>query len=149
MTRPLGDDNLNVETKVGRVRYRTTRLERRPAPAAWTIKVYDDLTAAAVGDGKFIFAIPVEVDGMRLDLAHAFVTTAGGLVTVQIRNVTQAHDMLSTPITIDAGEYTSHTAATPPVVNDTYSLVNSGDRIAVDVDAAGGGALGLGVNIGF
>jgi hypothetical protein len=45
--------------------------------------------------------------------------------------------MLSTKITIDVSEYTSYTAATPCVINNSYKLVSTGDRIAIDVDIAG------------
>lgn len=95
------------------------------------------------GDGKRIITIPQEIDGWRLVAAHAgnYTPYSGGTVTVQIRNVTDSVDMLTTRITIEANEYSSYTAATPPVINTANSLVSSGDRIAVDVDVAGGKGL--------
>jgi hypothetical protein len=57
--------------------------------------------------------------------------------------------MLTTPITIDPGEFTSFTAATPAVINTANDLVATGDLIAIDVDVAGTGAKGLGVILEF
>jgi hypothetical protein len=115
------------------------------------IKVIDDTTTLTTGDGKIIFCIPVELNGYNLVDADAFVTTvsSSGLPTVQIRNVTDSQDMLSTSITIDANEFTSYTAATAPVINASYDDVATGDRIAIDVDVAGTEAKGLGVILSF
>lgn len=115
------------------------------------VKVIDDATTLTTGDGKVIFLIPQELNGYNLVGANAFVTTvsSSGTPTVQIRNVTDAVDMLSTRITIDANEYTSYTAAAAAVVNATYDDVATGDRLAVDVDVAGTGAKGLGIVLTF
>lgn len=115
------------------------------------IKVVADDTIVTTGDGKFIFAIPIDLDSTLLSALAAYVTTvsSSGTPTVQIRNVTTGHDMLTTPITIQAGDTTSYTSPAPPVVNSTYATVTYGDLIAVDVDAAGTGAKGLGVILTF
>jgi hypothetical protein len=115
------------------------------------LKVIDDATTLTTGDGKVIFCIPAALGGCDLTAAHAFVTTnsSSGTPTVQIRNVTQAADMLSTRITIDANEATSYTAAAAPVIDTTNDDVATGDLIAVDVDVAGTGAKGLGVILTF
>lgn len=115
------------------------------------IKVFDDATALSTGDGKLIFGVDDNMDAWRLIDADAYVTTvsSSGAPTVQIRNVTAAVDMLSTSITIDANEFTSYTAATPPVVNASNAKVAAGDRIAIDVDGAGTDAKGLGVWLEF
>jgi hypothetical protein len=115
------------------------------------IKVFADTKLVAAGDGKFIFAVSDDMDGMVLIDADAYVTTvsSSGAVNVQIRNITQATDMLSTAITIDAGETTSYTATTAPVVNAATNDVTVADLIAIDVDAAGSGAKGLGVILEF
>jgi biotin carboxyl carrier protein len=115
------------------------------------VKVIDDLTTLTTGDGKVIFLVPQELNGYNLVGANAFVTTvsSSGTPTIQIRNVTDSVDMLSTRITIDASEYTSYTAAAAAVVNATYDDVATGDRLAVDVDVAGTGAKGLGIVLTF
>lgn len=115
------------------------------------VKVIDDTTTLTTGDGKVIFCIPLELNGCDLTLAHAFVTTvsSSGTPTVQIRNVTQTADMLTTRITIDASEFTSYTAAAAPVIDTGNDDVATGDLVAVDVDVAGTGAKGLGVILTF
>lgn len=115
------------------------------------IKVFSDASVVTTGDGKFIWAIPEDLHGASLISAHAYVTTvsSSGTPTVQLRNVTQAADMLTTRITIDASEYTSYTAATAPVIDAANDDVAKGDRIAIDVDVAGTGAKGLGVIVRF
>lgn len=107
----------------------------------------DSSIVVSTGDAKFVFWIPDDLDNTELVGAAAGVSVAG-TVTVQIRNVTQAFDFLSTKITIDSGEYTSYTAAIPPVITANQPVAK-GDRIAIDVDAAGGTAEGLGVLLEF
>lgn len=115
------------------------------------IKVFGDNLVVSSGDGKFIFACSDDMDGMNLVDADAFITTvsSSGIVTVQIRNITQAADMLSTRITIDVGEFTSYSAATAPAIDTGNDDVAMADRIAIDVDVAGTGAKGLGVILAF
>lgn len=134
--------------------FRTRQLFRRPAPATtaqFDIKVISDTAVLTTGDGQFIFAIPLDLNGRNLTTVAAYVTTvsSSGIPTVQIRNVTQTADMLTTKITIDASEFTSYTAATPAMIDTANDDVATGDRIAVDVDVAGTGAKGLGVILGF
>lgn len=108
-------------------------------------------SALTTGDGKAYFFISPELNGYNLVDADAAVTTvsSSGTPTVQIHNVTQAADMLSTPITIDASEKTSYTAATPPVVDTGNDDVATGDELRIDVDVAGTGAKGLTVILSF
>ena len=115
------------------------------------IKLIDDATALTTGDGKLIFMIPEELNGMNLVKAHAGVTTvsSSGTPTFQIRNVTDSVDMLSTAITIDANEYTSYTAATAPVIDTSHDDVATGDRIAIDCDTAGTGTKGAIIYLAF
>ena len=115
------------------------------------IKVVDDNTVLTTGDGKIIFCIPPELNGYNLVAAAAFVSTvsSSGLPTVQLRNVTDSVDMLSTKVSIDANEYTSYTAAAAAVIDTAHDDVATGDLIAVDVDVAGTGTKGLGVILNF
>jgi len=111
------------------------------------IKVIDDATTLTTGDGKVIFNVPLELDNTLIISAHAFVSTvsSSGAVTVQIRNVTDSVDVLSTAITIDQSEFDSYTAATPPVILFANAQFAKSDRIAIDVDGAGTGTKGLSV----
>lgn len=90
-----------------------------------------------VGDGAYYFDIPEEMNGWELTDVHAHAITApsGGLVQVQIRNVTDSVDALSTVLSIDATEHDSNTAATPPVINPLYDDVATDDIWAIDFDA--------------
>jgi hypothetical protein len=111
------------------------------------IKIFDADTVTAAGDGATHFCIPSPYNGLNLIDADIYVTTPAslGAVTVQVRNVTQAADMLTTRMTIDTGETTSFTAAAPPVIDTANDDVATGDIIAIDVDVAGTGSKGLGV----
>lgn len=110
-------------------------------------KVIDDSTTLTTGQAKIIFNVPEELDNTLVVAAHAFVTTvsSSGAITIQLRNVTDSVDLLGTEITIDASEFDSYTAATPPVITFANAQLSKSDRIAVDVDSAGTGAKGLSV----
>jgi hypothetical protein len=154
-------EGTNLDAVTGRVE----RLERRYLDlAAWReIKVFADEDAldgnlddaakvVVTGDGKFIFGITEEENGKYLIEAQAYVTTASssGDVIVQLRNISNGNvDMLSTPIHIDAGEYSSYFAGTQRVIHATNSVVFKGDRVSIDVVGAGADAEGLGVILCF
>lgn len=99
--------------------------------------VFDFATNVATGDGKFYFTVPSFMDGMDLVAVHARVITAGttGTTDIQIANVTDAVDMLSTKLTIDSAETGSDTAATAAVINGTNDNVSTNDLLRIDVDA--------------
>ncbi len=111
------------------------------------VTVVDPATALAVGDGKRIITIPSEYNGWKLVNAQASVTTpsSSGLPTIQVRNVTDAVDMLTTRITINVGAYSSYAATTPSVIDTSNNTLATGDRIAFDDDVAGTGTYGLDV----
>jgi hypothetical protein len=119
--------------------------------AIYEILVFEDINTVVVGDAARIFKIPEDLDGAVLTKVEAWVSTVGTGVTteIQIRNITAAVDMLSTKISIDVSEKNSEDAATQPVVNLANGDVSWGDHIAIDVDAAGTGAKGLGVILYF
>lgn len=114
--------------------------------------VFDFTADVATGDGKFYFHIPAALDGKNLVEVHAEVVTAGttGTMTIQVHNVDNALDMLSTLLSIDSGETGSDTAATPAVINTSNDHVNTNDVIRIDVDAIQTTpAQGLIVTLGF
>lgn len=108
-----------------------------PVTSEVQMVVFDFTTANATGDGKFYFHIGPKIGSSNLTGAHAEVITAGttGTLDIQIHNVTNAVDMLSTKLTIDTGETGSDTAATPAVINATNDDVDENDLVRVDVDA--------------
>lgn len=94
-------------------------------------------TNVTTGDGQFYFHISKKINGMDLVDVHAEVITAGttGTTDIQIRNVTDAVDMLTTKITIDSGETGSDTAATPAVIDTANDDVAENDLLRIDIDA--------------
>jgi len=101
------------------------------------IAVVDAATDCAIGDGKAYFVVPESLNGMNLVRVHGRAITAGttGTMDVQIRNVTQTADMLSTKLTWDSTEAGTDTAATAAVIDTANDDVATNDLLAVDVDA--------------
>jgi hypothetical protein len=103
------------------------------------ILVFDDATDCATGDGAgdVFFRVPSTANGFDLVGVAAQCQTAGttGTMDVQIHNVTQAADMLTTKLTIDSAETDSSTAATAAVIDTANDDVATGDQIRIDVDA--------------
>jgi len=115
------------------------------------VKCVADGIAPTTGDGATHVTIPSTLDGKNLLSAQAHVYTVGtggSITTVQIHNLTDGQDMLSTAITIDLNEKDSSTAATPPVVG-SQNGVSTGDVIRIDVDAVATSTLGLEVRMVF
>jgi hypothetical protein len=88
----------------------------------------------SVADGKAYFVIPPALNGMNLVYANAAVVTAGttNATTIDIYNVTDSQDMLSTAISIAS----TGVLGTAGTVNATYDDVATGDRIRIDVTSA-------------
>ncbi len=114
------------------------------------IKCVADTIGPSVGNGITHVTIPSTLDGKNLSSAQAHVYTAGtgSTTTVQLHNLTDGQDMLSTPITIDASEKDSSTAATPSVTG-SYTGVSTADVIRIDVDVVATNTLGLEVRMVF
>jgi len=114
------------------------------------LKLILDATSAATTD-SIIVCVPTKFNGMNLVNADAFVTavSSSGTPTFTITNVTDATNMLSTNITIDASEYSSYTAATAPVIDTSYDDVAAGDLIKIKCTTAGTGTKGSGVILVF
>jgi hypothetical protein len=147
---------------------RIDALERRyyDLAAFYEYKIYPDPnhpvaladpTAAIVqvGDSQYYICIPRSVQIFRLVEAEASIAAAAsGDVEIMIRNGgisgTGTTDMLSTPITIDAGDCSSFFSGAPSVVDTGADEVDLGELVWVDVDADGGGdATGLNIMLRF
>lgn len=104
----------------------------------------DETTALAVGAAKITFRMPYAfaLSGVRASLTTA--QESGGLFTVDLNE--GGVSVLSTKLTIDNGEKSSTTAATPPVISD--SALADDAEITVDIDQVGDGtAKGLKVTL--
>lgn len=116
----------------------------------------------AVGNGKYYFVTPANLNNYRLTSVSAQVITAGTTSTTTValtRCVTAATgdacssttaQMLSTNMTIDSGENSTATAATPAVINTANATITTGQIIRVDIAAVSTTpAFGLIVNMDF
>lgn len=156
----------NEGALIAKLEARVAALERRrPVSGHYEIKLFADDQAVTAGDGRFFFAIPFNLEQARLQYVNAYVTTvsSSGLVTVQIHNIGSTQDpadfdMLTVPITIDANEKDAETAATNWEIDMTdteyaYPFLNHyvfyRQQLRIDIDSAGSGAMGLGIQLGF
>ena len=114
---------------------------------AMEIAASDETTALTVADDKVTFRMPYNmtlnagIAGVRASLTTA--GTTSGVTTIDIEQ--GGSSILSTLLTIDYGELTSYTAATPVVVGTTALTDNS--EITVNVDVLSGGATEAGLKI--
>lgn len=113
------------------------------------IKVIADGLPTYVGDGIARIVLPSNFDELNLKKvgAHVYTPGAGSTTIVQIYNQTKLVDMLSTRISIDAGENDSSTSATPAVINPLYTRVNEGDVLRFDIDQIGSSTAALGLEL--
>jgi len=106
----------------------------------------------SVADGKFYWPVPPALNGMNLVYVSAIDITAGvtGSSTVDIYNVTDSVDMLSTPINIDSEENYSWDATTQPVIDTDHDDVATNDVLRIDISSISTTApKGLVLTLGF
>lgn len=101
-------------------------------PGEFWLALSDEGTVIEAGNGKVSFRAPyaLGVTEVRASLRGG---CAAGTFTIDI-NVSAA-SILSTKLTIDAGETTSATAAVPPVLSTT--TIDDDEVVTIDVDDAG------------
>jgi hypothetical protein len=97
--------------------------------------------------GAFWFHVPSTLDGFNIVDVHAEVITVatGSTIIIDLYNVTQSGDILSTNLTIDASESGSDTAATAAVIDTGEDLLATNDVIRVDIDQIGSSNPGVGL----
>ena len=114
---------------------------------ALEVAASDETTALTVADDKVTFRMPYAmtlnagIAGVRASLTTA--GTTSGVTTIDIEQ--GGSSILSTLLTIDYGEKTSYTAATPVVVGTTALTDNS--EMTINVDVLSGGATEAGLKI--
>ena len=105
----------------------------------------------ATGAGVTQFRMPYAFNLTELPRASVTTAPAGSVITVDINaGASTPATILSTKLTIDAGEKTSVTAATPAVLSST-TLAND-DIVTFDIDGVGSSTAGVGLKcelIGF
>ncbi len=102
----------------------------------------DETTDLTTGTAKATFRMPY---ALTVTAVRANVNTApvGSSIIVDIND--GAASILSTKLSIDAGEKTSTTATTPPVISDT-ALADDAE-ITIDIDQIGSGTAGKGLKV--
>jgi hypothetical protein len=105
--------------------------------------------ALTTGDGKAFWSVPAEFNGWIVVGVYAGVGTvsSSGTPTFQFRNATDAVDILSTLLTIDANEATRATSAAAAVINGSNDDLATGDKIFLDCDVAGTGTADASVQL--
>lgn len=118
-----------------------------------TINVGTLNTNLSSGDGQGWFTVPPWLNGKALRSVYAACSTASssGIVTVQLANVTDGYDLLTTLLTLDVNEKTSTTAAIAAVIDtvSSHNVVSTDDLLRVDVDGAGTNVKNLQITLGF
>src|SRR5690606_27110614 len=102
----------------------------------------DETTALTTGTAKATFRMPFAftLTGVRATVGTAPTDAA---LTVDINE--SGSSILSTKLTIDAGEKTSTTAATPAVISDT-ALADDAE-MTIDIDQIGSTIAGAGLKV--
>jgi hypothetical protein len=95
----------------------------------------NETTALTTGTAKVTFRMPyaMTLTGVRCSLTTA--QTSGSILTVDIND--SGTSILSTKLTVDNTEKTSTTAATAPVISDTFLADDA--EITIDIDQVGDG----------
>lgn len=95
--------------------------------------------ALTTGDYQGWFPVPSGLNGWNVTSVLSMRSSGTGIPSFQLRRIRSGAsvDVLSTQSTIDSGEVTSVTAATPAVINTANDDLATGDILATDVDAAG------------
>jgi len=104
-----------------------------------TVMVLSTSEICATGDGAggVMFRVPESLDGYNLVEVGFGVDTAGttGNFDIQVRNATQAADMLSSLMRVETSETDTLTSAQPGTIDAANDDVATGDKIYFDFDA--------------
>jgi len=115
-----------------------TKYESKAVRETFKIDFGDSATAIATGCTQKEFQMPYNFTITEI-FATVAITSSSGTPSFQIQQ--NNLDILSTALTIDVGEKTSRTAATPVVISDTTLDING--VINFDLDAVGTDVKGL------
>lgn len=101
----------------------------------FVVALSDETTALTTGTAKVTMRMPYAFTLTDVRASLATTQTSGSILTVDVND--SGTTILSTKLTIDNGEKTSTTAATPRVISDT-SLADDAE-ITFDIDQVGDG----------
>ena len=115
---------------------------RRAADEFISIALGDETSDAETGTGVVTFRMPYAFELTEVR-ASAVTAPVGSTAIIDINE--GGVSILSTAITLDAGEKTSETAATPPVISD--SALADDAEITIDIDQVGSTTAGAGFKV--
>lgn len=102
-------------------------------PRIGSLVLFGSGTSITTGDGVAAVPIPAEMSGMQLTdvMANVYTVGSGATMTLQVRRSRGGVDvdMLSSALSMGLVYYVNN-----PVVNPSYSDIQTGDKIYVDVD---------------
>ena len=111
----------------------------------FVIEVVEAATAVGTGDGLAYFPCPSTLAGLNLTAVRGCVASAGvtGNTDVQIYNLTQTADVLSTKLQFDAATTDDGNV----VIDAAEDDITAGDVLRIDVDAVHSGTAPNGLYI--
>lgn len=145
MERGVGGTTAKAWTAGDRIEARITKTclqELQKRAEAFVFAVSNETAAITTGTAKISFRMPYAFTVYEVR-ASLNVTSSSGIPTFDINE--GGISILSTKLTVDVGEVTSTTAATPAVISD--SALADDALITIDVDVAGTGAAGAKITI--
>ena len=116
----------------------------------WCVTAKDGVIADA--DDTVNMLVPADLVGWNIAGVAARIVTAddgADFIDVGIYNTTQAAEVLSTLMRIEATEFSTLTSAQPGVIDGAEDDITAGDVIRIDIDYAGDNCTGLEVHITF
>lgn len=116
-------------------------------PQAIPVAVSDESTALTTGVTKVSFRMPFEMNPVQEARASVRTAPTGAALIVDINKDTGggAVSILSTKLSIDAGEKTSTTAAVPAVLSST--VLEDDCEVTIDIDQIGSTIAGAGLKV--
>ena len=116
------------------------------SPQPWTIALSAGTGDLETGTAVVTTRAPYALALTQLPRISVSTAPVGSVLTVDINaGATSPATILSTKLTIDAGEKTSVTASTPAVLSSTTMADN--DIITFDIDGVGSGTAGSGLQV--
>jgi hypothetical protein len=122
--------------------YNAAATEWRAGDQSLIIAASDETTDLTTGNGKVTFRMPYP---FGIAAVRASVATAPTGAALQVDINEGGVSILSTKLTIDAGEKTSTTAATPAVISD--AVLADDAEITIDIDQVGSTIPGAGLKV--
>jgi hypothetical protein len=138
-TESAGDNS----TKAASTAYADNAVAKQPETLM--IAISDETTALTTGTAKVTFRMPFACSMTAIPRANVNTVSSSGLPTFDIKK--NGTTIFSTPLTIDASEKTSVTAATPAVLTSSPTTFADDDEITIDISTAGTGTKGAKITL--